>query len=523
MLDPALRDQLRGHLELLRESVVIATTLDDSPTSTEIAELVEEIAALSERVRVEARDDAERRPSFRIEREGTDIGVAFSAVPLGHEFTSLVLALLHVGGHPPQIDEPLADAVRGITEPHHFETFVSLSCQICPDVVQALNVMSVLNPNISHVTIDGAIHPAEAEERGVTSVPAVFKDGELFEFGRLTIPEIVGRLDSGAAEAEAVRLDGLDSFDVLVVGGGPAGASAAIYTARKGLRTGIVAERFGGQLLDTVDIENYASVPHTEGPKMAAALEAQVRENGVEIITGQRAAALEPATEPGGQIGVLLESGARLTGRSVVLATGARWRRLEVPGEEDHLNKGVAFCAHCDGPLYKGKRVAVVGGGNSGVEAAIDLAGIASHVTVVEFMPELIADDVLVQRLRSLPNVDIVTEAATQEIEGTGEGVTALRYLDRTSEEDHRVELEGIFVQIGLVPNTDWLKGTVDLTERGEIIIDEGGRTSVPGVTAGGDCTTTPYKQIVVAAGGGAAAALSAFDHLVRSGVPESA
>ena len=441
----------------------------------------------------------------------------FAGIPMGHEFTSLVLALLQVGGHPPKADAELIEQIKGLNETMHFETFISLSCHNCPEVVQALNLMSVLNPNISHTMIDGADFQDEVKARSIMAVPTAFMNGVEFGQGRMTIEEIVAKLDTNADQKAAEKLNAKDNFDVLVVGGGPAGAAAAIYAARKGIATGVVAERFGGQVLDTLAIENFISVQETEGPKLAAALEQHVKAYPVDVMNLQTARQLTPAGEDG-LISVELENGATLKSKTVILATGARWRNMNVPGEAEYRAKGVAYCPHCDGPLFKGKKVAVIGGGNSGVEAAIDLAGIVEHVTLLEFDSKLRADAVLQAKLHSLPNVTVHTEALTTEVVGDGSKVTGLRYKDRATEQEHVVEFAGIFVQIGLLPNTDWLKGTVDLTARGEIEIDARGQTSVAGVFAAGDCTTVPYKQIIISMGAGATAALSAFDHIIRSG-----
>ena len=520
MLDATLRQQLEGHLANLRHPIELVSSLDDGKKSAELAGLLDEIAALSDKITVRRADDDPRRPSFAIVRAGTDVSVRFAGIPLGHEFTSLVLALLHVGGHPPRADEALQQQIRDLDGDDLFETFFSLSCQNCPDVVQALNVISVLNPRVRHVAIDGAVFKDEAEDRRVMAVPTVFRNGELFSSGRMSLEEIVAKLDSGVEERLAEEIAAKDPFEVLVVGGGPAGAAAAVYAARKGISTGVAAERFGGQVLDTLSIENLISVPYTEGPKLAAALEAHVREYDVDVMHLQTATRLVPATEPGGLHTVELANGASLEARTVVLSTGARWRQMGVPGEAEYRTKGVAYCPHCDGPLFKGKRVAVIGGGNSGVEAAIDLAGIVAHVTLIEFDDQLRADDVLQAKIRSLPNVDVIVGALTTEVLGDGEKVTGLIYSDRATEVSHTVDLEGIFVQIGLLPNTEWLEGTVALSGRGEVVIDQRGETDVPGVFAAGDCTTVPYKQIVVAMGAGATAALSAFDHLIRTSVP---
>lgn len=400
---------------------------------------------------------------------------------------------------------------------------MSLTCQNCPDVVQALNVMSVINPRIQHVAIDGALFQNEVEARKIMAVPTLFLNGEVFGQGRMGVEEILAKIDTGAAARDAEKLNARAPYDVLIVGGGPAGAAAAVYAARKGVRTGVVAERFGGQVLDTMSIENFISVPETEGPKFAAALEQHVRQYNVDIMNVQRAVKLTPADEPGGLAEVTLANGAVLKGRSIIVSTGARWRNVNVPGEQEYRNRGVAYCPHCDGPLFKGKRVAVIGGGNSGVEAAIDLAGIVSHVTLLEFGDQLKADAVLVRKLESLPNATILTNAQTTEITGNGEKVNGLRYRHRTNGAEHDVALEGVFVQIGLVPNTEWLDGVVERNRFGEIIVDARGHTSVPGVFAAGDSTTVPFKQIIIATGEGAKAALSAFDHLIRVPLAEAA
>jgi alkyl hydroperoxide reductase subunit F len=519
MLDTDLKSQLAAYLEKLQQPIELVASLDESEAARELDELLGAIAALSDKISLRRDDGEARKPSFAINRVGTDIGVRFAGIPMGHEFTSLVLALLQVGGHPSKTAPDVIEQVRNLDGEYRFETYFSLSCQNCPDVVQALNLMSVLNPNIQHVAIDGALYQDEVEARQVMSVPTVFLNGEVFDQGRMSLEQILARIDTGSSAREAEKIKAKDAFDVLVVGGGPAGAAAAIYAARKGIRTGVAAERFGGQVLDTMAIENFVSVDYTEGPKMGAALEQHVKNYDVDLMNLQRAEKLVPATAPGGLVEVQLANGATLKSKTVILATGARWRQMGVPGEDQYRNKGVAYCPHCDGPLFKGKRVAVIGGGNSGVEAAIDLAGVVSHVTLIEFDSKLRADDVLQRKLRSLPNVDIIVSALTTEVLGDGQKVSALVYKDRVSDEMHTLELEGIFVQIGLLPNTEWLKGTLELSPRGEIVIDERGQTSMPGVFAAGDATTVPYKQIVIAMGAGSTAALSAFDHIIRSPV----
>jgi alkyl hydroperoxide reductase subunit F len=523
MLDDSLKAQLAEYLKRVTQPVELVASLNDRPASLEMRELLDEIATLSDKVSVRHDGSDERRPSFSINRVGADMGVRFAAIPMGHEFTSLVLALLQAGGHPPKLEADVIEQIKSLESADGrdfvFETYMSLTCHNCPDVVQALNLMAVLNPRVRHVAIDGGLFPAEVEARQIMAVPMVFLNGEMFHSGRIEAAEILAKVDSGAAARDATKLGAKDAFDMLIVGGGPAGAAAAVYAARKGIRTGVVAERFGGQTLDTMGIENFISVQETQGPKFAAAMEAQVRSYGVDIMNSQRVTAIEPAPAPGGDITVTLANGAALKSRSVVLATGARWRNVNVPGEQEYKNKGVAYCPHCDGPLFKGKRVAVIGGGNSGVEAAIDLAGIVAHVTLIEFADQLKADAVLVNKLKSLANVEVHTGAQTTEITGDGAKVNGLVYKDRASGETHRIEIEGVFVQIGLVPNTEWLRGTVELSKYGEILVDDKGATNLPGVFAAGDVTTVPYKQIIVASGEGSKAALSAFDHLIRSPV----
>jgi alkyl hydroperoxide reductase subunit F len=514
MLDTNLKTQLQGYLERLSQPVEIVVSLDDGDKSREMLELVQEIVSLSPLVTLaQTRDDAQMKPSFALRRPGAAAQVRFAGLPMGHEFTSLVLALLQAGGYAPKADPGVIEQIRKLDGEFNFETFVSLTCQSCPDVVQALNLMAVLNPNIRHTMIDGAVFQDEVERRQIMAVPAVFLNGQPFGQGRMELEEIVAKLDAGAAVRDAAAMSGKAPYDVLVVGGGPAGAAAAIYAARKGIRTGIAAERLGGQLLDTVGIENFISVKETEGHKLASGLEQHIQTYDVDVMNLQRAESLVP----GSVFEVKFAGGGSLKAKSVIIATGARWREINVPGEREYRNRGVAYCPHCDGPLFKGKRVAVIGGGNSGIEAAIDLAGLVSHVTVIEYDPQLRADAVLTRKLQSLNNVTVITHAQTTEVIGDGQRVTSLVYKDRQSGESRTVELAGVFVQIGLVPNTDWLKGTVKLSPRGEVEVDARGQTSVPGVFAAGDCTIVPYKQIVIAVGEGAKASLSAFDHLIRS------
>jgi NADH-dependent peroxiredoxin subunit F len=517
MLDDNLKSQLKAYLQKVTQPFEIVASLDDGAKSQELHGLLKDIDGLSDKITLRLDGTDARKPSFALNRPGDETGLVFAGIPMGHEFTSLVLALLQVGGHPPKVSDDTLEQIRNLEGELHFETYYSLSCQNCPDVVQALNLMAIFNPGVRHVAIDGALFQDEVEERQVMSVPSIYLNGEPFDQGRMSLEQILAKVDTGAAQREAAKLNEKDSFDVLIVGGGPAGAAAAIYAARKGIRTGVAAERFGGQVLDTMAIENFISVPYTEGPKLAAALEQHVKEYEADIMNLQRAVKLVPAADQGGEHEVVFESGASLKSRTLILSTGARWREMNVPGEAEYRNKGVAYCPHCDGPLFKGKRVAVIGGGNSGVEAAIDLAGIVGHVTLIEFMDEMRADAVLQKKLRSLSNVEIILGARTTEVNGDGQRVNGLTYEERASGEIKQIALEGIFVQIGLVPNTEWLTDSpIELSPRGEIVVDERGMTSVPGIFAAGDVTTVPYKQIVIAMGEGSKAALGAFDYLIR-------
>jgi alkyl hydroperoxide reductase subunit F len=523
MLDETLKSQLAAYLERVTLPIELVASLDDSSTAIEMRDLLETIQRLrSDKITLRTDGTDARKPSFTLQRANTANSLRFAGLPLGHEFTSLVLALLWTGGHPPKVEPEVIEAIRGLDGDFNFEVYMSLSCHNCPDVVQALSLMAIFNPKIKTTVIEGGAFQDEVKAREIMAVPSIYLNGQLFGNGRMLVEEIVAKLDTGAAQRDAAKMTAKDPYEVLIVGGGPAGAAAAVYAARKGIRTGVAAERFGGQVNDTLAIENYISVLETDGPKMAAGMEAQVRHYGVDIMNLQRADKLIPASEPGGLIEIHLANGGSLKARTVILSTGARWRNVNVPGEDQYRNKGVAYCPHCDGPLFKGKKVSVIGGGNSGVEAAIDLAGIVKHVTLVEFADQLKADAVLVNKLKSLPNVTIHTNAQTTEITGDGQRVNGLSYKDRATELVHHVELEGVFVQIGLVPNTEWLKGTLELSKHGEIVVDAKGHTNLPGVFAAGDATTVPYKQIVIAAGDGAKAALSAFDHLIRTPVPEA-
>ncbi|NDZ12146.1 alkyl hydroperoxide reductase subunit F [Variovorax sp. WS11] len=518
MLDAGTKAQLKSYLDRITQPVEIVASLDDSKASSDLQSLLKDVADSSPLVKVtESRDDNHRKPSFSINRPSQSNGPRFAGLPMGHEFTSLILALLQVGGYPPKVEQAVLEQIRALEGDFEFEIYISLTCHNCPDVVQALNLMAVQNPRIKTTMIDGSLFQDEVKERQIMAVPTVFLNGTEFGQGRMSLEEILAKIDTSGVEREAKKIADKDPFDVLIVGGGPAGAAAAVYAARKGIRTGVASERFGGQVLDTLGIENFISIKETEGPRFALALEEHVRHYDVDIMNLQRAAALVPGDD---MIEIKLENGASLKSRSVVISTGARWRNINVPGEQEYRNKGVAYCPHCDGPLFKGKRVAVIGGGNSGVEAAIDLAGIVGHVTLIEYDTQLRADAVLQRKLKSLANVEIITNAQTTEITGDQQKVNGLVYKDRATGETRQVPLEGVFVQIGLVPNTDWLKGTLELSKHGEIVVDAKGQTSVPGVFAAGDATTVPFKQIIIAAGDGAKAALSAFDHLIRTSAP---
>jgi NADH-dependent peroxiredoxin subunit F len=524
-LEENIKTQLQTYLQMLREPIVLAESLDDSVGAKEMHELLVEITAMSDKISL-IQEDNERKPSFAVKRGETHsqaqkaVGVRFAGIPLGHEFTSLVLALLHTGGHPMKLEQEKIDQIAAIEGEFHFETYVSLSCHNCPDVVQALNMMSVINPNITHVMVEGGLYQDEIKAKEIMSVPTIYLNGEVFGAGRMELEEILIKVDTGAVAREAKKLDEKEPYDVLIIGGGPAGASSAIYSARKGIRTGIVAERFGGQVMDTLAIENFISVKETDGPKLVMALEEHVKSYDVDIMNLQRVVSLAEPGKEGNKnkdyIEVKLESGATLKSKAVILATGARWRELNVPGEKEYRGKGVAYCPHCDGPLFKGKPVAVVGGGNSGVEAAIDLAGFVEHVSLLQFDTELKADAVLQRKLRSLDNVTIIPSAQTTAITGDGNKMNGLDYTDRVTGEAKHLDLDAVFVQIGLLPNSDWLKGTLNLSKFGEVEVNAHNATSLPGVFAAGDVTTTPYKQIIIAMGEGSKAALGAFDYLIR-------
>ncbi len=521
MLDQDIKQQLTAYLERVQQPFEMVATLGTDAKSDELRELLEEVASIrADKISLRTDGSDARVPSFTLARPGSGTQLRFAAIPMGHEFTSLILALLWTGGHPPKVEADVLEQIKALDVDLDFEVYMSLSCHNCPDVVQALSLISIYNPRIKTTIIDGGMFQKEIEAREIMGVPAIYQGGQMFHSGRITLEEILQKIDTGAAKRDAAKLSAKAPYEVLVIGGGPAGAAAAIYTARKGLRTGIVADRFGGQVNDTLDIDNYPGVPHTTGPEYAAQLAAHVADYDIDVMNAQRAAELVPAAQPGGLVTVKLDNGGQLQSRTVILATGARWRNVGVPGEDEYRTKGVAYCPSCDGPLFKGKDVAVIGGGNSGIEAAIDLAGVVKHVTVLEFMPELKADAVLVKKLHSLPNVTVHTNAQTTEITGADGKVNGIAFKHRSDGTEARVDLEGVFVQIGLVPNTEWLGQSVERTKFGEIVVDGRGATNVPGVFGAGDCTTVPYKQIVVAAGAGSTAALSAFDYLIRTPAP---
>lgn len=522
MITQSMLEKVKQHLQSIRKPIAIEASLDETAASNQLKQLLQALQSSSDKIRLSFDGRDTRKPSFSIRQDAmagedaTEEALRFAAIPLGHEFSSLVLALLWAGAHPPKVAESQLAQIKSLKGSFRFEVYMSLSCHNCPDVVQALSLMALVNPAVKTVVIDGALFQSEVDARKIMAVPSIYLNGEFFGAGRMGLSEILAKLDQSLPAEQALALSKREAYDLLVIGGGPAGVSAAIYAARKGIRTGLIADRLGGQLNDTMAIENFISLPLTDGPKLSSALENHLKTYDIDLITMQRVKKLRPTDKGEGLVQIDLESGAQLEARSLVISTGARWRQLGIPGEERYRNKGVAYCPHCDGPLYKGKRVAVVGGGNSGVEAAIDLAGLASQVTLLEFAPNLKADAVLIEKLSSLPNVQVMTGAMTRAIEGEDGVVSALTYVDQRDGTEHRLALEGVFVQIGLVPNTEWLKGTLELNTQGEIIVDAKGQTSLKGVFAAGDVTTTPFKQIIIAAGDGAKAALGAFDDLIR-------
>lgn len=505
-LDEAIRKQLESYVDLLEQDVVITASLSDDKASVKMREFVEEIVSLSPKLSlVEA--NLERTPSFKLDRKDAEVGITFAAIPLGHELSTFVLALVQASGREPKIEAELIERIKEIKQPLHFNSYITLSCNICPDVVQAFNTIAVLNENVTHTIIDGALFRPEVDARNIMAVPTVIHNDEEFVAGRTSLSEI---LDKIIGQAD-IKFDLDSEYDVAIIGGGPAGASSAIYSARKGLRVALITDRIGGQVLETSSIENVIGTPQTEGPKLAASLHQHMKDYEIDIIDGHSVVNVKKE-----DLSILtLDNNQTLKAKVLIIATGARWRNVNVPGEAEFKNKGVAYCPHCDGPFFKGKDVAVIGGGNSGIEAAIDLSAVANKVTVVEFAEELKADGVLQNTLAKLDNVSVVLNAATSEIHGDT-SVTGMSYNDRATNEEHKLDLDGVFVQIGLVPNTEFLGDLFDKTPMGEIIVNNVGETSVPGIFAAGDCTDSAFKQIIISMGSGATAALGAFDYLMK-------
>ncbi|WP_251844373.1 alkyl hydroperoxide reductase subunit F [Enterococcus durans] len=509
MLDKETKQNLAHYLEMLESPVIFSTSTDDSNDSRKLLEFLNEIAQMTEKVTIEEKK-LSRTPSFEINPLNGTSGIAFAGIPLGHEFSSFLLALLQVSGRPPKITDSLTQQIKQIQQDLYFETYVSLTCHNCPDVVQALNILSVLNPTIHHTMIEGGMYQNEITEKQVLAVPTVYLNGQEFASGRMTLEQIIEQITGPQTVTPSSEST---PYDVLVIGGGPAASSAAIYAARKGIRTGLVADSLGGQVIETLGIENMIGTPYTEGPQLMKQVEEHLRSYPVDIMTNQLVTSLQKQND---SFAVSLKSGRKLTTKTAIIATGARWRSINVPGEKEFKNKGIAYCPHCDGPLFTRKDVAVIGGGNSGIEAAIDLAGLANHVYVLEFLSELKADKILQDKLATLSNVTILLNAETQEITGTTY-VDSITYKDRTTGENQTLDVAGVFILIGLVPNTEWLSALLEMNERGEIIVDLHGETSIKGLFAAGDCTNSSYKQIIISMGSGATAALGAFDYLMRN------
>lgn len=544
LLNTSLTNQLAELLKKMVLPVELVAYTDNSETSQKVRALLNEVSQQSNKISIiegEKNDNSNsiRVPSFVIRRktkqnksDDDNVYVTFAGLPLGHEFSSLILALLQVSGYAPKITDEQRESILKLGE-HNVTTYMSVTCLNCPEVVQSLNTISIINPKIQHTAVEGSAFREEVERLGVMSVPAVFENGKLISSGRAGIDELVAILASNEKSdgnnsvsaqnaALAEKMNAQDPYDIILVGGGPAASAAAIYTARKGLRTAMIMDHRGGQVVETESIENHISQTHTTGAQLAADLTKHIAQYNIDVFTPDWADSLDLAKEAYGLHTIHARSGGVLKARAVIIATGATWRTLGVPGEDEYRNRGVSFCPHCDGPLFKDKNVVVVGGGNSGVEAAIDLAGVAKHVTVVEFMDTLKADQVLLNTLNNLPNTEVITSAAVSKVEGNGNKVTAVHYLDRNSEnnsesKEHVIEADGVFVQIGLAPNTSWLENQLPLNKRKEIITDRAGCTDIPGIFAAGDCSDEPYKQIITAYGTGANAALSAFDYLIRS------
>ena len=516
MLDSNLKEQLTSVFGVLENEIVLSYCNSEHNDQRELIEMLESVASCSSKISTRSSETSHPIPQFQILKSNSPTGITFTGIPGGHEFTSLIVGILNSDGKGKLPDSLITQRIKRIKGPVRLKTYISLTCENCPDVVQALNQMALLHEDFNHEMIDGANTQSEIEALGIQGVPSIIANEKLIHSGRITLSELISKLEE-AFGTEATALEPIEQdlghFDVVVVGGGPAGTSAAIYSARKGLKTVLIAERIGGQVQETKGIENLISVPYTEGPQLSAQMSTHLSHYPVQMLENRKVKTITKNETTH----IHLESGEHLSGKSVIITTGAKWRELGIPGEKEYLGRGVAFCPHCDGPFYKGKKIAVIGGGNSGVEAAIDLAGIASEVILFEYNDRLKADQILVSKLQSLPNTKIMTSAKTKEILGDGKRVTALLYEDRSSHEVKSISLDGIFVQIGLIPNSQFLKGTLDLTPMGEIKVDEKGRTSVPGIYAAGDVTTTPFKQIIIAMGEGARTALAAYEDQMYS------
>jgi len=517
MLTKEIKEALMGYTTNMQNDVTFVVQTGEHQKRAELITFLKDFAKVSKRIEVEERDTegALRSPvSFMLEVDGVPNGIQFSGIPSGHEFNSLVLAVLHSSGTPLKLDESLKNIVSNVQQELKFEVYMSLSCHNCPDVVQAVNQFATINPKIKTETIDGGIYPELVEKNDIQGVPTVFLNGEVFANGKVDTAQLLDKLIQKYPEITSVgEQEELPLQDVTVIGGGPAGVSAAIYAARKGLKVTMIADRFGGQVKDTMGIENLISVTKTTGPELAGALQAHLNEYDITMKEHFRVEKVEK-----GDIKTIhLSSGEKITTRTLIVATGAKWRELGVPGEKENIGNGVAYCPHCDGPFFKGKDVAVIGGGNSGIEAALDLAGIVKTVTVFEFMPELKADQVLVEQAEARSNITIVKNVMTKQIVAESGKVTGIEYQDRDTNEVITKNLEGVFVQIGLIPNSEFMKGVIELSQYGEIVIDERGQTSEAGIFACGDVTTVPYKQIVIAMGEGAKASLAAFDYLLMN------
>lgn len=515
MLDTTMIEQLKTVFSALEKPVLLRMNTSTHAAQVELQDLLTDLTKSSDKILMEVSPQVSDAPRFEIIYDGKPNGIVFRGVPGGHEFTSLVLSILYSDGKGKRPDDGIIARIRSLKGPVRLKTYISLTCENCPDVIQALNLMATLHDDFEHEMVDGAVATVEVDSLGIQGVPAVFADGKLIHSGKMQFPELLAKLESTFGKSsEGVKEVNLGLFDVVVIGGGPAGASAAIYSVRKGLKTALIAEKFGGQLQDTKGIENMISVPYTEGKLLAAELGKHLNSYPVKVYDHRR------VNEITGDAlkRIQLESGEFLETKAVIIATGAKWRELGIPGEKEHIGLGVAFCAHCDGPFYKDKKVVVVGGGNSGVEAAIDLANIATHVTLLEYGDKLKADGVLVEKLESLPNATIVTHAKSTQVLGDGKKVHGLEYLDRRAESVQKLEVDGVFVQIGLLPNSQFVKGLLETNQYGEILVDVKGRTNVPGIYAAGDVTTIPFKQIVTAMGDGAKVALTAFEDRMRSG-----